>query len=122
AGIASAWRRTKGQVDPDLGAPARLARDRNRAVKALHDVLRNGKTKPGAAALGGEIRIEHARQIRWVDPHATIRNDNRRAIVVRRSSQRDRRFCGWGTIRSALGYGGAGVDEQVAEGISEGFS
>mgnify|MGYP003694789205 CR=1 FL=1 len=42
-----------------------------------------GKAKPGAAALGGEIWIEdHARQIRWVDPDATVRNDNRRAIVA----------------------------------------
>src|SRR4029450_11886775 len=49
--LESAWRRTKGQVDPDLGAPARLARDRNRAAKPLHDVLGDGKTKPGAAAL-----------------------------------------------------------------------
>src|SRR6185436_6628897 len=65
-------RRIERQFDGDVGAAARRALYRQRAAQALDDVLRDRQAEAGAAALGGEVGIEHLRQIRRGDAGAAV--------------------------------------------------
>src|SRR5207245_3174520 len=48
------------QRDPELGAPARLARDLDRSLVGLDDLLRDRHAESGSLLLGGEERVEDA--------------------------------------------------------------
>ena len=134
-GAPSRRRRGERQVDPDLGAAARLARHGNRAAKSLDDVLGDGEAEPGAAALGGEVRVEDAPEIGRVDADAAILDDDRDAIaapprcaaMIERGSAAGRAtragpdgVCGR-SMTAASAHRMAGVDQHVDERDAQPF-
>ena len=85
SGCSGGGGRMRGQLDADLGAAPGRARHRDRAAQALDDVLGDRQAEAGAAALGREVRIEDARQVRRRDADAAVaRSTMRDAVAVRR--------------------------------------
>src|SRR4029450_12892331 len=82
-------RRVEWKIDRDVGALARRARDCERAAQALDDVFRDRQTEAGAAALGGEVRIEHLREIGAGDAGAVVGDADAHRLRPRTAAERD---------------------------------